>query len=443
MNIKTIMDNENNMYYGHGTGDSSMTIINSILNHGLRCSHGSLYYTSIALCMGKDISDETVKLMKNWPHKSSNIVIIVSLPNKYNILDAIGIGTYNCANAAFYYTPSKEQQKQFSLTNSSYVMPEFIKGYYDSSKDKFVSNPRYYEFLSHNEQEQLFEQVKLNYINVINNGCGIEKYHQIIDSLPDWEFPLTTEDIEKAKKTNFSNIYKSLNINLEDNRTITIAGKEIEIEQYIWQYVYPYLPSNGIIIMKDDTVHLVNEFIENYVLKECLEKYNGDVKKYLFEKTKNNLGATKVFYTSMMDGSEENKIIFVDDILNNINEDLLNTNIVLFNGISMTVKEYIQNIYLPYIPQDGKVYLKDGSKVSIKKFIEEYLIRDGKISYGGDIYQILSNLTYGNDGFVVTDNNVLIQNIEEIKSSLENLQKEKELRQDEIEEFEFDEDFGK
>ena len=84
MDINLIMNNEKNMYYGHGTGTSSPEIIDSIMCNGLRCSHGSLYYTSICLGMGKHIEGDSVDLLNNWPHKKSDIVIIVSLPNKIN-----------------------------------------------------------------------------------------------------------------------------------------------------------------------------------------------------------------------------------------------------------------------------------------------------------------------------------------------------------------------
>ncbi len=200
MNIKEIFDNENNVYYGHGTGTTSLSVINSIMNNGLRCSHESLYFTSVALCMGNNVDDKIISLMKNWPHKNSQIIIIVSLPIKYIIIDSISIGTYNCANSAYYYVPSIESREKYRLTESNYVMPEFIKGYYDSLNDRFVSNPKYYEFLSFDEQKKIFEKVKFNYITVINNTCGIKKYREIIESLDMGEFPLTDEDIENVKK---------------------------------------------------------------------------------------------------------------------------------------------------------------------------------------------------------------------------------------------------
>ena len=202
MDIKTIFNNSENMYYGHGIGNLSYDIVNSIMNNGLRCSHGSLYYTSIALCMGNLVTDDVINLMNNWPHKSSTIIVIVSLPNKYNILESIGLGTYNCLNAAFYYIPSKDMQEKYSLTNSNYVMPYFIKGYYDSVNNKFISNPKYYENLSLDEQTKIFELVKFNYISIINSGCGILKYRKVVNELAGYEFPLSNEEIEELRDLN-------------------------------------------------------------------------------------------------------------------------------------------------------------------------------------------------------------------------------------------------
>jgi len=160
MNINEIFNNPNNIYHGHGIGPETMEKIQSILNNGLRCSHGSLYYTSVALGMGQNIDDSVNGLLKKWPHKDSNIIIIISLPNKYRILDSPGIGTYNLGDAAYYYIPSLELQEQFSLTNSPYVMPEFVMGYYDAREDSFTMNSNYYEYLTQDQQDGLFLRIK-------------------------------------------------------------------------------------------------------------------------------------------------------------------------------------------------------------------------------------------------------------------------------------------
>ena len=199
MNLKKIMDNENNMYYGHGVGGASLQDIDSIMNNGLRCSNGALYYTSIALCQGNNVTNEAIDYLKKWPHKSSDKIIIISLPFKYNIIESPSLGTYNCANSAFYYVPTLEEQKEYSLTNTNYVMPEFVKGYYDAINDEFIQNSKYYELLPIEEQEKVFKKVKCNYLTIINDACGIAKYREILEDLPGFKFPLSDEEVEIDK----------------------------------------------------------------------------------------------------------------------------------------------------------------------------------------------------------------------------------------------------
>ena len=78
--------NKENAYYGHGTnGDDE--IINSIFNNGLRCSHESLYYTSMNLGMGSEtLFDSQKELLNNWPHLNAKRIVIASIPLKYHIV---------------------------------------------------------------------------------------------------------------------------------------------------------------------------------------------------------------------------------------------------------------------------------------------------------------------------------------------------------------------
>ena len=148
----------------------------------------------------------------------------------------------------------------------------------------------------------------------------------------------------------------------------------------------------------------------------CIEKYNGD--KYV-----NN--------------------ILVDDILKYIDSDLLEKTITLLDGTKMSVKDFIINIYAPYIPYNGKVFLKDETEVTIKTFIEEYMFKDGQVAYGGDIQKILMSLISNNNGFVTCRKNDLIAYLEDLKSSLENYHKEKIIENTNSDEFEIDDDFAK
>lgn len=197
VDINTVLSNSKNIYYGHGTGTDDKMIIALIMNNGLRCSHGSLYYTSEILGIGSQIGSETKEMLKNWAHKNSKIIIIVSLPMKYRILDNAGIGTFNLGDAAYYYLPDSDKQSKYGLTNSSYVMPEFVIGYYDANNDEFTFNRKYYEFLSEDEQLALFNKVKQNYFSIIEDSCGIDLYKEIMEELKDsgWRFALTDDEL--------------------------------------------------------------------------------------------------------------------------------------------------------------------------------------------------------------------------------------------------------
>ncbi len=201
MQINKLLNNTQNIYFGHGTGTEDSKVIQSIMKYGLRCSHGSLYFTSVVLGIGSQIAESEQEMLKRWPHNDSKIIIIVSLPIQYKILNLVGTATYNQGDAAFYYIPDEATIKNFSLTNSPYVMPEFIVGYYDARNDSFTSNPIYYENLQEHEQSNLFNKVKENYFNIIDNSWGIEEYKAAIKELG-WGFGLTEEELKIFQQKN-------------------------------------------------------------------------------------------------------------------------------------------------------------------------------------------------------------------------------------------------
>ena len=283
MDINKILNNPDNMYYGHGTGTDSQKVIDSIIKNGLRCSHGSLYYTSVALGFGTKIAEEEKEMMKKWPHKASNIVVVVSLPIKYKIVESYDLKTYNMADAAFYYTPSKEAREQYELTNSPYVMPEFIIGYYDARTDSFFHNPRYYERLSQSDQIELFSQVKQNYFDTIEEGCGIDYYQEVLADLG-YELPLTTEEVKALKqKKKEQELLAKIGYELLNKELILPNGNKILAEKYIKEIVFPFIPIDGIIVLNNGIKLPVSHFIMECVLYDCQERYNGDFSRYLEE----------------------------------------------------------------------------------------------------------------------------------------------------------------
>lgn len=192
--LNKILNNSQNVYHGHGT--SGDDIITSIFDNGLRCSHGSMYFTTCALGKGGELDNEVLDTMNNWPHLQADKIVIISLPIKYNILDAMPLGTYNLGTNAFYY----DVEGNDKLSQGKYVMPEFIVGCYDSNTKTFEKNNKYYELLPQEEQDKLFERVKENYVQTLEDACGLDYYKEVLKNLPEWEFPLTDEECETLIK---------------------------------------------------------------------------------------------------------------------------------------------------------------------------------------------------------------------------------------------------
>lgn len=120
-------------------------------------------------------------------------------------------------------------------------------------------------------------------------------------------FSFDSRAVEKFKKTERqnNNIIENTNSNSQYNmdelsvQTITDIinpelmkkrlklpnGVELSARQYIQEIVYPYLPSNGMIVLNDGVTLSVKQFIEECVMFECQEKYNGDFERYFAERT--------------------------------------------------------------------------------------------------------------------------------------------------------------
>ena len=283
MDINEILNNPNNMYYGHGTGTENPQVIASIIKNGLRCSHGSLYYTTVALGIGTKIENSEKEMMKKWPHKGSNIVVVVSLPLKYKIIESSELGTYNMADAAFYYTPYKDTREQESLSDSPYVIPEFVVGYYDAVDDSFSRNPRYYENLSQEEQNELFKQVKQNYFNVVEDGCGIEKYQGILTDLG-YDSPLTPDEVIAFKRNKATQeLLSTLGEEMLSKQVLLPDGNKTTADKYIKEMVLPFLPATGYVVLANGNQLPVSHFIIECVLYDCQERYNGNFSKYMQE----------------------------------------------------------------------------------------------------------------------------------------------------------------
>lgn len=152
-------------YFGHSTpGDE--TVLTSILETGLRtvnpeatCGYSStlrgLDSTTVVFGSGNDqLFEKEKEKLDNWPHKSSQNIVIVSLPKEY-VLSIMNIGTFADPYKPFY-VGSEEQG--FSLR------PEFIKGIYNAETQSFTENANFYQNLDEEIQKKLFEDIRKAYI---------------------------------------------------------------------------------------------------------------------------------------------------------------------------------------------------------------------------------------------------------------------------------------
>lgn len=186
--MNNLLNNKNNCYHGHGTsGDKNK--INSIFNKGIRCSHGSMFFTTDPVGIGGEIDFDK---MNNWPFLDADYIIVVSTPIKFNIIDLPDFHTYQKGFDAFSY----DYEGDDNLSQGKYVLPELIVGCYNIKDKTFEKNVKYYELLSDEEQKRVFDTIKKNYAQVIEESCGLDTYKEVIDNLPGWEFPLTDEECE-------------------------------------------------------------------------------------------------------------------------------------------------------------------------------------------------------------------------------------------------------
>lgn len=177
---------------------------------------------------------------------------------------------------------------------------------------------------------------------------------------------------------------------------------------YIEEIVFPHLPKSGFIFLDTGETVLIKDFIEKYVLGECQEKYNGDFKEYLLRRVRNNIGAV-----SINDGNKK-YIIYPSGISRYIEPNLLLKRVILPNGHEISGKDYIEKIYAPYIPADGKVILSNGTYMPVQKFIENKLLGEYLDRYEGDIGRVIYNKTRGNVFTVTANDSKIRENLEEI-----------------------------
>ncbi len=211
-----------------------------------------------------------------------------------------------------------------------------------------------------------------------------------------------------------------INPSLMQKRMKLPNGVEIPAKQYIQEIVYPQLPSTGVIILKNGNLLSIQQFIEECVMFECQEKYNGDFSRYMTENTRNNIGVISFEY------NDNKKEINPVEITNFINPTLLEKKMILPNGANISAKQYIQEYFVPHIPANGRITLSNGNNISVIQYIEEILMYEGQEKYNGDISKILFNTTRNNVGTVNTDLSKIQNTIMQYKNQVEELNKKQE-----------------
>jgi len=201
--IQNKFSNENNMYYGHGTGEKDMKKVESIFKNGLRCSHEQLYFTTEILGQGsKDLFKNIEDELDNWKHLDSRQIVIASLPLEYHMLDQMGTPFYGKKHEVFCYEISEEEAEKMGIVSGKYLKPEFIMGVYDSDNSQFVSNGNYYENLPKEEQEIIINEAKKKYINLIKeSGISVFEYLEILKDA-NFPMPLTKEEVIEIEMEN-------------------------------------------------------------------------------------------------------------------------------------------------------------------------------------------------------------------------------------------------
>lgn len=217
MKMENILNNKNNLYFLHGSGTDKQNILESIMNYGIRCSHGIFQFTSIYLGTPQEIQEYGKEIIDTWYYKNSPIAFIVSLPKRYIIMEDPEINTHQKAHSAFYYYPTKEEQEKYNLQNKPHVYKEFIVGYYNSVTKEFVENKNYYTKLSVDEQRIFFNKIKENFEHIVNESCGIDKYK---------EFTMKYKPVEEIEFVNVDELIEDI-----DKKIAAIEREQAEYEE--------------------------------------------------------------------------------------------------------------------------------------------------------------------------------------------------------------------
>lgn len=330
--LRKYFQGNNEAYFGHGTPEGD-EVVSSILKKGLRVdtigrkiksisgvnSLRGLESTTITLGEGSNtLFHEQKEKLDSWPHKKSDNIIIISLPEKFFLPH---IPERDRFEAFYIHSPNDEFY---------YLRPEFIKGVYNANTQSFTLNENYYQLLSKEQISKLFRDVKLHFIKAYAD-MGRVSPEEISDRLPldekeieqatyEWykreleksnaraeqqveidevdEWLMDSEHIKPAtnetntmrhgkiqKKDENGNriLHEYINPELLKRKVKLQNGNEIPARQFILENLFDYIPESGTFTLKSNGETIsVKQYIEEYIMFELgNEKYNGDLEALL------------------------------------------------------------------------------------------------------------------------------------------------------------------
>lgn len=152
--LESILKEPGYIYVGHGTGRMGQDeeIVNLIFQNGLRTKDNSLYWTTEGLGVPTPelikqykelgLNEPTMESLKqqldNWPHLSSQKIIIARLKTEYINLMADRSDLDGEMYGAFYNDIVQQNGKI-----NYYLDTKFILGCYDAQKQVVILNPNF------------------------------------------------------------------------------------------------------------------------------------------------------------------------------------------------------------------------------------------------------------------------------------------------------------
>lgn len=151
--------------------------------------------------------------------------------------------------------------------------------------------------------------------------------------------------------------------------------------------------------LKNNVDRLLNELLDEKDKKNSNEKEENQIlNQNSIENSNKNL---------LQEQKEKNNIV------NEINPKLLQTKLQFANGSIITFKQYLEEFFAPFMPQDSKIKLSNGTTISRKQYIEEFVFSNAT-KYNRNVEKLISDTTLNNQESI-------IKNKDAFKAELNNM----------------------